>query len=362
MNNGTLTAILTQFATLFNDGISNVTPYAIALFVTIATIDLAKTFLLDLLESDPIKILVKKIFLYGLFYWFLNDYKMLVDAWLDGCVFVGLKAGGNVISTQQLTDPSYVITKGLEIAWPIMEQAKNQVGLSYENIPKSLTMVLCYVLIVFSFLVIAFQIFITYLEFYIIGALAVAFLPFGVIDKTAFLAEKAIGGIVSVGVKIMTLSFVLAAALPLLTTMSLPANVDQNGAFLLLGTAAAVALLCWQAPGLAAGLMSGHPSLSASSALGAVGAAASMAYMAKTVATGAAGMAVKVPGVRQGISAVQAAVGGMYQSVKDSILGNSSKDASSMAGTSAAASTASNSNSQIQKMLSDAQNQGGGGI
>lgn len=367
MTDGTLTSILTQFAMLFSAGIKNLTPFAEALWFTFAAIDLAATFALGLGEIDPFKTLIRKSLRYGIILWFVDDYKFLLDHWIDGAVFLGLTAGGNVITANQITDPSHIISKGLDTAWPIMESAKNQVGLSIANIPQALTMVLCYILIVFSYLVMAFQIFLTYLEVYILGTLALMFMPWGASDQAKFQFEKAIGGIIAVGIKLMTLAFVLAAALPLLSKMSLPANVDQSGAFTLLGTAGAVALLCWLAPGLASGLMSGHPSLSAGAALGAVGAGASMAYAAKTMVTGAAGMAMKVPGVQQGVGAIQAAVGGaiggMYEATKGAIFGNGSSGNNSNSFSGASTSAAASTSTSVQKMLSEAQkNQGGDGI
>ena len=64
---------------------------------------------------------------------------------------------------------------------------------------------LCYFLI-------GIQIFITYLEFYVIATLALILLPFGVNRRTAFLGEKAIGAVLSFGIKLMVLAFIAAVA------------------------------------------------------------------------------------------------------------------------------------------------------
>jgi hypothetical protein len=57
-----------------------------------------------------------------------------------------------------------------------------------------------------SFVIIAIQVFITYLEFYILAALAIVFLPFGANIHTRFLADKVIPAIMGAGAKLMVMA------------------------------------------------------------------------------------------------------------------------------------------------------------
>ena len=56
-----------------------------------------------------------------------------------------------------------------------------------------------------AFFMLAIQVFITYLEFYLVAALSLVLVPFGVFKHTAFIAERAFGSVVSFGVKLMVL-------------------------------------------------------------------------------------------------------------------------------------------------------------
>jgi type IV secretion system protein TrbL len=313
MEGATLTAILTNFANIFNSGVQNVMPYAKGIFVTIVSIDLIWSYLKTLDEGDHLKMLMFKCIKYGLFYWFITDYKSLVDSLLDGFVVVGFAAGGNAVPASTITDPSYIISKGLQTAWPMLKSLKDTNILTID-LGRQLTMILAYILTVFAFFVMAIQVFITYLEFYIVGALAIIYLPWGAFDKTAFMAEKAIGALIAMGTKLMVLAFVLAATIPMIEKIKLPENPDSEQCYLVLGSVAAIAILCWQAPGLAASLLAGSPQLSGTKAVGAGAAAMSMISTVTSRIPGLGGMGGGAGGGARGVSAaanVSAAVGDM---------------------------------------------------
>ena len=123
-------------------------------------------------------------------------------------------------------------------------------------------------IIMLCFFIIGIQIFITYLEFYIVAALALILIPFGVNKHTAFLGEKAIGAVLSFGIKLMVLAFIASIAIPLVKQWSLPVDPSNKQIFCLLLGSLAITFLAWHAPGLAAGLLSGSPSLTGGSAAG----------------------------------------------------------------------------------------------
>lgn len=103
--------------------------------------------------------------------------------------------------------------------------------------------------------------------------------PFGINKHTAFLSEKAIGAIFSISIKMMVLQFILCLAVPMMQNWGTMLTGKEDPAtllYVLLGCAA-MAFLTWQAPGLAASLLSGSPSLTAGNAIGAASGVASMA-------------------------------------------------------------------------------------
>jgi type IV secretion system protein TrbL len=138
-----------------------------------------------------------------------------------------------------------------------------------------------------------------------VAALALILLPFGVNRHTAFLGEKAIGAVLSFGIKLMVLAFIAAVAVPLVKTWSLPVDPTNKQMFCLLLGSLAITFLAWHAPTMAAGLLSGHPTLTAGTAagFGAAGAAA-------TVGLGWASAALGRAGIRTGHRATMAATRG----------------------------------------------------
>ena len=79
---------------------------------------------------------------------------------------------------------------------------------------------LCYILLMLCFLLMALQVYLAVLEFYLRVTLSTILLPFGIFGPTRFIGEKPIGAIVSSGVKLMVLAFVLSVGEPCLQTPS----------------------------------------------------------------------------------------------------------------------------------------------
>ncbi|MBR5486824.1 MAG: type IV secretion system protein, partial [Phascolarctobacterium sp.] len=160
----------------------------------------------------------------------------------------------------------------------------------------------CGLAIWLAFAMIAFQVFITYIEFYICSALMLLFMPFATNKYTDKFAQNCIGGVFSHGVKLMFLGAIISLSGPIINSL----NTNFQGTptwdhlFSSLLAPWAIAFLCWQAPSMAAGFMSGGPALSMATAASNTMAGASMT--AGAIATGfgmakgmanAAGSAVK---------------------------------------------------------------------
>ena len=147
------------------------------------------------------------------------------------------------------------------------------------------------VLILFSHFWIAFEVFITRVEFRIFECLAFVFLPFGVFQATSFLFQKCVSGVFGYGAKLMVMTFLVGvcesqinwqseagAASPFaLTKESTYGDCLVVGLSLLL-----MAFLVSKAGELASGIVSGQPSMSGKGVVGA------MKSVAKTAAGGAA--------------------------------------------------------------------------
>ena len=266
---GILTTLLNGFSDAFTGGVGFISGDAKWLLGTLMLIDLLLAVLLNLSDGDHMKTLISKILRYGLFIWIVVDYKNLTNIVLNSFEMIGLKAGGGAVSTALLSDPSEIAAYGIWVTEPIFEFIDNLGAIdTLKNLHQIMIAGFTGLIIMLCFFIIGIQIFITYLEFYVVATLALILIPFGVNKHTAFLGEKAIGAVLSFGIKLMVLAFIASIAIPLVRTWSLPVDPSNEQIFCLLLGSLAITFLAWHAPGVAAGLLSGSPSLTGGSAAG----------------------------------------------------------------------------------------------
>lgn len=295
----TLTSLLISFRSVFRAGIDAMAGPALSLFSAVAMIDFMTNLLLHLDDQDHIKNLIRACLKYGSWLYLLKNYPQLLDTLLDGAFYIGQTASGGGVAMSTLTDPSMIVELGLRAAQPAWDYLGSYQNILGVNLPLMFMVMVAALLVLLAYLIIAIQVFLTLLEFYLIAAIAPAFLAFGAWSKSAFLAEKAIGALFSFAVKIIVLTMILSAAIPVLQSFTMPSDFSLasfGAAFRMAAAAICVALLTWQAPGVASSMMGGAPSLSAGGAIGtAVGAAATavgaarLVMAAKTMLTGGRG-------------------------------------------------------------------------
>ncbi len=276
-----LTTILNNFSDIFTNGVGMISGDAKWLLGTLMLIDLLLAILLNLTDSDHMKTLIEKTLKYGLFIFIVSDYRGLVNILLNSFEMIGIKAGGGGLSKSLISDPSNISTCGIWVTKPIFEfiDSYGKVDVLM-NLHKILLAEVSGLAIMLCYFVIGIQIFITYLEFYIVATLALILIPFGVNKHTAFLGEKAIGAVLSFGIKLMVLAFIASASIPLVKSWTLPTDPTNEQIFCLLLGSLAIAFLCWHAPSVVSGLLSGSPTLTAGSAAAAALTAGVIGYQA----------------------------------------------------------------------------------
>lgn len=269
MDTGILDTMLATIAGYTTGSSGTITGYATSLYGILILLDFILAVLLNIGETDHIKQLVRKVLFYGFWIWIIREWGTLCDALLDSLMITGTAVGG--VDASVLKTPSLLIDSGLEIAKPYMDYASEMSWLEITTSPLNWLMaVIGYAGVVLAFGILALQIFITYVEFYIASALLLIFIPWGSFKYTSFVAEKAIGAVISYGTKLMMLGAVYGLSSGIINSMSINlVDEPEPGAVLasMLGPFA-LCLLCWQAPGMAAGLMTGAPTLSAGTAAG----------------------------------------------------------------------------------------------
>jgi type IV secretion system protein TrbL len=263
MNPGILTETLNNFLAAFGSGWSNLQPAINWLTGTLLGIEIVMLGLWWALGGgEQLVSVMKKILYIGIWMWIVRSFPTLADAFVKSLIQAGKLAGGG--GGPSLFDPSNIINYGLATTAPLVEKISS-IGIT--EIVNGIVLAITYVGIMLAYILIAWQIFYAVLEFNLLAAVAGIFLPFGFLEQTKFLAEKAIGAIVSSGIKLMVLAFIMAVIEPTLATLKFSAAMDFTEIWSALLTVGAVAFLAWNAPGIAAGLLAGSPSLSAGTAV-----------------------------------------------------------------------------------------------
>ncbi|HEX7934840.1 MAG TPA: P-type conjugative transfer protein TrbL [Paraburkholderia sp.] len=303
-NAGILTQLLQAFLTVFNGGWTSLRPSAMSLFGILVGIELTLSGLWWAMSgNDAIKSLIQKLLVIGLFFFFIQQWQAVTTTTLQSFARAGATAGGGNLTA--LSDPSAVVAEGLNAIQPLSDKVDaltQGTWTALKNLGTIMQLGLAMIGILFSFFLLGIQCFLVYVEFYIVAILSLILLPFGVFRHTAFLAEKAFGAVLAHGVKLMVLAFVVAIAQPVLQQITLSPDFSMRDAWCTLLAAMAICFLAWHAPGMAAGLLAGSPSLSAGHAVGGA------LETGGAIALGAAGIAAASRAMGSGVgSTIQAA-------------------------------------------------------
>lgn len=284
-----MSEMMQYFANTFATAAAAVQPVALSIFATLATISIALNHIFKDDDTDHIRLLISEIIRFGFFFFIIYNYQFLVNTWINGCFQLAEKIAPT--GAAQGIDPSAIMKKGYELVQPVLGKI-TILDLALANFLKLLMVALSALLVLFAYFLVAVQVFLTYVEFYLISAVAFVLVGFAGHSRTAFLAEKAIGAVVALGLKMLVLAAIVGISQPLLLNATLPANVNEGDMLHVFFVALAVALLAWQAPGLAMSLLAGAPSLTAQGALGsavsAISTTIAASRMAKTAGGGAA--------------------------------------------------------------------------
>jgi type IV secretion system protein TrbL len=264
-----LTNALNAFIHSFKDGAHLLAPHAGRLMAALISIDIVLAGAFTALGKHNAATLLEKGLFLGGWYWLTTNFGKLASDFVNSLVSAGLIAGGlggGTVDHQLLHDPSRIAAFGLRLSAPILALAENASVLDGFDM---LVYWCCYIIIMVGYLLMAIQVFLAVLEYYLRLTLCGILLPFGVWHHTRFIGEKAIGAIIGSGVKLMVLAFILAVADPLLEhqiKMAAGTSVTFNQLWGAVLSSGALVLLVWQAPSIAAGLVSGSPALSAAGA------------------------------------------------------------------------------------------------
>lgn len=271
--------------------------------------------------------LIRQVLKIGFFVWIVNDWHGLTQTVIDGFAATGLKAGGSGVSYSTfLNNPGKIVLSGVEHARNEFNLIKELTGPVdfFINLPSILALAISAIGIIIAFFIIAVQLVVTLIEFRLVTLAAFILVPFGILNKTSFLAERSFGYVVSAGLKVLTIALIIVIGGKTFDSLALVTMGDSDSMFTqamaVLLASLLLMVLALTIPSVASALVTGGPQLGAGAALaGAAGLAAGAggAYLAGRGAMSALGKAAGAPAA---IAAkAQAAAGAIREGAKTGI-------------------------------------------
>jgi type IV secretion system protein TrbL len=212
-----------------------------------------------------------KILLIGFFAYLINDWQGLSETIFAGFIDIGLIAGGSGLSAADFLNPGAIIEQGWQIVRIIGESPATSAGLleALGAMVDAILIAVAMVGIMLAFAILAIQIVMTLLEFKIVTLAGFVLLPFGIWSRSAFLAERPLGYVVSASLKVLALAIIISGARAVFDQLTPSPEADVYEALTILTASMFLAALAIFAPGLAAALITGGPNLGAGSAISA---------------------------------------------------------------------------------------------
>ena len=278
--------VANQYITAINSGFGLIRGDVVRLLNVLIVLSVMWSAALWALSDDQVIVqFARKIVYIGLFAWIVQNWQTLTDKLARSFMDLGLSAGGFDGANTYTQQPGNIAYLGYTTAQPLIDQIGRLCGpvAFFKNFPEIAFLVLAVVAIVAAFCVITVQVVMALLTFKFGSLAAFVLVPFAVLAKTSFIAERPLGWIVGSGVRLMVLTLVLGVGNNIFQQLRMPpgSTVTTYQAFCIALAAVLLAVLSLTASWLASDLIVGGPSLGVGTAVSTV---------ANTYTTGAAGL------------------------------------------------------------------------
>jgi type IV secretion system protein TrbL len=301
-NTGVIDHFLEVFTRYIDSGFGLLSGEVAFIATTLIVIDvtLAALFWSWGADDDIMARLVKKTLFVGVFAYIIGNWNNLARIVFESFAGLGLEASGTGFTTADLLRPGKVAQTGLDAGRPLLDSISDLMGYwsFFENFIQIACMFLAWALVLLAFFILAIQLFVTLIEFKLTTLAGFVLIPFGLFGKSAFMAERVLGNVISSGIKVLVLAVIIGIGSTLFSEFTTgfageTPTIDEAMAIVL----AALSLLGLGifGPGIANGIVSGGPQLGAGAAVGtglaAGGMVAAGAATAGAVASGGAALA-----------------------------------------------------------------------
>ena len=266
-------------------------------------------------DDDIIARLVKKTLFVGVFAYLIGNWNNLARIIFESFSGLGLKAAGSGLSAADFLRPGRVAQVGLDAGRPLLDSISALMGYIsfFENFIQIMVLLFAWVMVLLAFFILAIQLFVTLIEFKLTTLAGFVLIPFGLFGKSAFMAERVLGNVISSGIKVLVLAVIVGIGSTLFSqfmsaTTGTQPSIDDAMAMVL----AALSLLGLGifGPGIANGLVSGGPQLGSGAAVGAAAAGGGVVAAGLAGAGMAAGGLAAAGGVAAGAARGSAALAG----------------------------------------------------
>lgn len=319
-NTGIIDTFLGTFTSYIDSGFGLLGGEVGFLSTTLIAIDvtLAGLFWAWGVDEDVLQRLVKKTLYIGIFAFIIGNFQTLATIVFESFAGLGLKASGDAISLAEFMRPGRIAATGLDAAMPLLDAAGQYSSLwaFFANAVLVLVLLLAWVTVVLAFFIIAVQVFITLIEFKLVTLAGFVLLPFAFFSRTAFMAERVLGHIVSTGIKVLVLAVITGIGTTLFsqfTGAGLGAEPDLEQVMAIALAALSLLGLSVFGPGIANGIVTGGPQLGAGAAAGtALTAGGTLVGGAAAARLGAGAAASAIGGSARGTAFTTGAARGAY--------------------------------------------------
>ncbi|MCC6469697.1 MAG: P-type conjugative transfer protein TrbL [Alphaproteobacteria bacterium] len=269
-------------------------------------------------DEDVIQRLVRKTLYIGVFAFIIGNFQSLATIVFESFAGLGLKASGDALSLAEFMKPGSIAATGLDAGAPLLDATADLVGPVglFANFAQILILLVAWLIVVLAFFIIAVQVFIVLIEFKLVTLAGFVLLPFAFFSKTAFMAEKVLGHIVSTGIKVLVLAVITGIGTTLFSQFTdTPVVVEPDMEQVMAIALAALTLLGLAifGPSIANGIVSGGPALGAGAAAGtALAAGGALVGGAAAARLGAGAAASAIGGVARGGAFASGAASSAY--------------------------------------------------
>ena len=257
--------VLATYSNLADAGIGLITDEVMYLFFTLASIGFVWQHIKNMAtgKGHPLGLLFGQLMVLGFFAWLLNSYTWITSQFYLSMITLGLIAGGlEGVDPAKFGNPSSIMKMGMDVSKPLFDA----IGFVGWVTGTNIIMVLSMIVVLASFFIMSFQVFVAILEFKLGMIWCFLMIAMAPLKQTSFATEKALGYIFASGMKLFALATITSIGTPAIKAfLTMGKSPTYNEALSVAFGSLIIGLLTWFGPSKIAGVVSGGPSLGAGS-------------------------------------------------------------------------------------------------